>query len=131
MNRSFAKTSRRFAPCAALLVLCSSISWAQATSERPHFSIRKPDPPAQETPTPQPIPLIISRDTPIRVALTRRVRIAREGVPVSGTVVDTVYAFDQAVIPAGAVVRGRVTRVAPVPKPVSYTHLTLPTKRIV
>jgi hypothetical protein len=44
------------------------------------------------------------------------VRIWREGVPLTGQVADTVYAFDQPVIPAGSEVRGRVTRVGPVAK---------------
>jgi hypothetical protein len=38
--------------------------------------------------------LIVPQGTPIRVALSRRVRIWREGVPLTGQVADTVYAFD-------------------------------------
>jgi hypothetical protein len=44
------------------------------------------------------------------------VRIAHAGAPVSGKVTDTVYAFDQPVIPAGSEVRGHVVRVAPISK---------------
>ena len=80
------------------------------------FATRKTDPPIRASITPQQIPLTVPRDTPIRVVLSRRVRIWREGVPLTGKVADTVYAFDQAVIPAGSEVRGHVTRVAPVTK---------------
>lgn len=64
----------------------------------------------------RPIELRIAPGTPVRIALTNRVRIARKGTPVEGRVTDTVYAFDQPLIPAGSKARGHVTRVAPVPK---------------
>lgn len=69
-----------------------------------------------ENATPQQIELAVPRGTPIRVALTQRVRIAHLGTPVEGKVTDTVYAFDQAVIPAGTKVRGHVAKVAPISK---------------
>lgn len=50
------------------------------------------------------------------MALSSRVRIAKEGAPVTGKVSDTVYAFDQPVIAAGSEIRGHVTRIAPVPR---------------
>ena len=53
--------------------------------------------------------------TPLRIALDQRTRISHEGEVVHGKVVETVYAFDQAVIPAGSVATGRVTRIDPVP----------------
>jgi hypothetical protein len=62
------------------------------------------------------IELRIAPGTPVRIALTNRVRIAGEGTPVEGRVTDTVYAFDQPLIPAGSKAHGHVTRVAPVPK---------------
>jgi hypothetical protein len=83
--------------------------------ERPPLSTPT-DRPATENVTPRQIQLALPSGTPIRIALTQRVRIAREGTPVEGKVTDTVYAFDQPVIPAGAEVRGHVARVAPVSK---------------
>jgi len=50
--------------------------------------------------------VIVPQGTPIRVALSQRVRIWQEGVPLTGRVTDTVYAFDQPVIAAGSEVRG-------------------------
>ncbi|MGC2745302.1 MAG: TrbI/VirB10 family protein, partial [Candidatus Angelobacter sp.] len=52
----------------------------------------------------------------IRIVLIKRVRIAHAGAAVSGKVTDTVYAFDQPVIPAGSEARGHVARVAPISK---------------
>ena len=97
------------------LVLCfSMVTSAQSPSEPHSFSTRKNDAPAPENTTPRQIPLIVPQGTPIRVALSQRVRIWQEGVPLTGRVTDTVYAFDQPVIAAGSEVRGHVTRVAAV-----------------
>lgn len=60
------------------------------------------------------ITLQVPTGTPLRIALDQRVRISRPGEVVHGQVVETIYAFDQAVIPAGTVVIGRVTAVHPV-----------------
>jgi len=92
------------------------VASAQSPSETHSFSTRENNAPTPENTTPRQIPLIVPQGTPIRVALSRRVRIWREGVPLTGQVADTVYAFDQPVIPAGSEVRGRVTRVGPVTK---------------
>jgi len=74
------------------------------------------DLPAKKAATPQQIELTVPAGTPIRIALTKRVRIAHAGTPVIGRVTDTVYAFDQPVIPEGSIVRGHVARVAPISK---------------
>ena len=74
----------------------------------------KADRPAESVATPHQIELTVPAGTPIRIAVIRRVRIAHAGAVVSGKVTDTVYAFDQPVIPAGSKVRGHVARVAPV-----------------
>ncbi len=100
-----------------ILLFCVSIvASAQAPSQPHPFATRRADQPKRENTTPQQIPLTVPAGTPIRVALSGRVRIARQGAPLIGKVTDTVYAFDQPVIPAGSEVRGRVTQVAPVPK---------------
>jgi hypothetical protein len=69
------------------------------------------------TPAPASIlELSIPSGTPLRVALDQRVRIKTPGQPVHGKIVETVYAFDQPVIPAGSEVTGWVAQVDAVPK---------------
>jgi hypothetical protein len=62
------------------------------------------------------IVLKLPEGTSLRVAIDERTRISHVGELVHGYVVETVYAFDQAVIPAGTIATGRVTHIAPVPK---------------
>lgn len=57
------------------------------------------------------IALRIASGTPLRIAVTDRVRITHVGALVRGTVVQPVYAFDQIVIPAGSVTTGRITNI--------------------
>src|SRR5690349_21151189 len=71
---------------------------------------------AKQNTTPQQIELTLPLGTAIRIALSRRVRIEHEGTPVEGRVTETVYAFDQPVIPAGSQVRGYVARIEPISK---------------
>ena len=47
-------------------------------------------------------------------AVDQRTRISHAGEVVHGKVVETVYAFDQQVIPAGSVATGRVKSIVPV-----------------
>lgn len=61
------------------------------------------------------IALAIPAGTPLRIAVDHRVRIKHSGQVVRGKVVETVYAFDQPVIPEGSVATGRVTRIDGVP----------------
>jgi hypothetical protein len=63
---------------------------------------------------PATIPLILPTGTPLRIALDQRVRISHAGEIVHGKVVETVYAFDQEVIPSGSIATGRVKSIAPV-----------------
>jgi hypothetical protein len=63
---------------------------------------------------PAKIALSAPRGTPLRIVLDQRSRISHPGEVVHGKVVETVYAFDQPVIPAGSVATGRVTKVIPV-----------------
>ena len=60
------------------------------------------------------IPLALSEGTALRVLIDQRTRLSRVGEPVEGHIVETVYAFDEPVIPAGSVVSGRVSRIEPV-----------------
>jgi hypothetical protein len=61
------------------------------------------------------IALAIPTGTPIRISLDQRTRVDHPGELVHGKVVETVYAFDQPVIPAGTVATGNVINVAGVP----------------
>jgi hypothetical protein len=60
------------------------------------------------------IPLHLPSGTALRIALDERTRVDHPGGMVHGKIVDSVYAFDQPVIPAGSIVSGRVTNIAPV-----------------
>jgi hypothetical protein len=86
-------------------------------------------PPTSETITP-PVPdsvilLKVPAGTALRVAVDQKVRIAAVGQVVSGKITETVYVFDQAVIPAGSEVTGKVTSIHAVPgmrKTMSYVN---------
>lgn len=55
--------------------------------------------------------LRVPAGTSLRIAVDQKVRIAKIGQPVTAKIVEPVYAFDQAVIPAGSVVTGKVKNV--------------------
>jgi hypothetical protein len=69
-----------------------------------------------DAPSAIPIVLKLPEGTALRIAIDERTRISHVGEIVNGHVVQTVYAFDEPVIPEGSVVTGRVTQIAPVPK---------------
>ena len=77
-------------------------------------------PPTSETTAPatplSTIELMIPAGTPLRIQLDEKVRIKTVGQSVRGKLVETLYAFDQPVIPAGSVVTGRVAKVEPIAK---------------
>jgi len=60
------------------------------------------------------IHLQLPEGTPLRITIDERTRISHVGEPVFGHVVETVYAFDAPVIPAGSVATGRVIEIDPV-----------------
>jgi hypothetical protein len=60
------------------------------------------------------ISLHIPNGTPLRIALDQRTRIDHPGEIVHGRVVETVYAFDQPVVPEGSIVNGRIIGISPV-----------------
>jgi hypothetical protein len=93
----------------------------QSTPKQDHDPqlVPRPSAPArgvEPSATPQEIELAVPNGTPIRIILSKQVRIAHEGTPVEGRVTDTVYAFDQPVIPAGSQALGHVARIAPISK---------------
>src|SRR5215470_19300135 len=77
-------------------------------------------PPTSEAITPAPpvsaIALVLPAGVPLRIVIAERVRIKKPGQTVHGRVAETVYAFDQPLIPAGSEVAGRITRIEPVSK---------------
>ena len=60
--------------------------------------------------------LKLPEGTSLRIAVDERTRISHVGELVKGHVVETVYAFDEPVIPAGTIAIGRVTQISPVAK---------------
>jgi hypothetical protein len=60
------------------------------------------------------ISLHLPDGTPLRIALDQRARIDHPGEIVHGRVVETVYAFDQPVIPEDSIVNGRIIGISPV-----------------
>jgi hypothetical protein len=60
------------------------------------------------------ISLHVHDGTPLRIALDQRTRVDHPGEIVHGRVVETVYAFDQPVIPEGSIVSGRIIGISPV-----------------
>src|ERR1039458_6167006 len=82
----------------------------------PHLSpgtARKPAPattPEQPAP-PQVVPLTVPKQTSLQVALDKELRVRKVGQSVSARLVDPVYAFDRLFVPAGAEIRGQVTKI--------------------
>src|SRR5579864_2928187 len=72
-------------------------------------------PPAAESEPQQSIPLAVAAGVPLRLYLPKRIP-KKGGAPVEAKLLETVYAFDREVIPAGAQVLGHVSRLEPVSK---------------
>src|SRR5579862_1187481 len=71
---------------------------------------------AQTADAPGNIDLVLNSGRPLRVALDARVIVRREGQPVSGTLVDALYAYDRVVVPAGTTVLGHFARLDDPPR---------------
>src|SRR5436190_14640929 len=56
------------------------------------------------------VELIVTRGRPLRVALATDTTVKRVGQTVTGTLVEPIYAYDRIVLPAGANVEGRITK---------------------
>ena len=105
-----------------LALACASTTLAQDTNPPPSpapdadptLMHRPAAPPAPPSPSPsvaETIPLTVSKGTPIQVALEKEVRIRKAGQPVRCRVVEPIYSFDKIVIPVGAEVMGRITKI--------------------
>ena len=71
---------------------------------------------AQDSPPPAPVDLVVDAGRPLRIALDQRVNVKHAGQPITGTLIDPLYAYDRIVVPAGTVVRGHVEALEPEPK---------------
>ena len=76
--------------------------------------------PGQPAPD-QVVALTVPKRTSLQVALDKEVRVKRVGQSISARLVDPIYAFDQLVVPAGAEIRGEVTKI----EKISGTRRTL------
>ena len=95
----------RYLPSFYALLLLAPLTIAQSEEE---------EAPRPTAPSAQ-VALTIPSGAPLRIAVDRRVRISNAGEMVSGKVVETVYAFDQPVIPAGSLATGHVKKIDRVP----------------
>jgi len=60
---------------------------------------------------PETVPLIVPKGMAVQIALDKDVRIRKVGQPISGHVVEPVYAFDKLVVPVGTAVTGQITKI--------------------
>jgi hypothetical protein len=60
------------------------------------------------------ISLNLPSGMPLRIALDQRTRVDHPGEMIHGKVVETIYAFDQPVVPSGSIVSGRIIGIDPV-----------------
>ena len=60
---------------------------------------------------PSTVDLVVNTGRPLRVALDERVQLKHAGQPVTGAVIEPVYAYDRIVIAVGTKVRGHVVQI--------------------
>jgi hypothetical protein len=75
---------------------------------RPELTHRKAV--IEKPPTPETVPLTVSKGTPLQVALDKEVRVEKVGQVLRGRIVEPVYAFDKIVLPVGTEVSGQITK---------------------
>jgi len=66
--------------------------------------------PAAAQPAEPSIQLVVEAGTALRVALDKRITVKRIGQPVTGRLVEAVYAYDRIVLPPGTVVQGHIEK---------------------
>jgi len=62
-------------------------------------------------PPPQTVELTVVKGSPLQIALDEEIQVKKVGQVVHGRVVEPVYAFDHIVVPVGAKVTGKVTKI--------------------
>lgn len=107
---------------ACAVLLGASALFGQSQSSAPAL-LTRPAPRATLVPSPAPpqarpttIDLVAPEGTPLRVSLSKKVRIRNVGAPVTARVLEPVYLFDRIVVPKGSVLTGKVIEIHPVPK---------------
>ena len=101
----------------SLFLACACAGWVSAQDTPPASTVdsRLPSPSADVSKTasapPETVPLIVPKGMAVQIALNSEVRIRKVGQPISGHVVEPVYAFDKVVVPVGTAVMGRVTKI--------------------
>ncbi len=63
--------------------------------------------------SPQVVALTVPKQVSFEVALEKEVRVKKVGQSISARLMDPIYAFDKLVVPTGAEVHGRVTKIEP------------------
>lgn len=109
----------------SLFLACACVGWASAQDAPPPQgpASRSPDTsidgdkggPVVPVPT-ETVPLIVPKGMAVQVALDKEVRVHNVGQPISGHVVESVYAFDKLVVPVGTAVTGQITKIGDVSK---------------
>ena len=100
-----------------LLFACACAGQASAQDARPAPSpdSRLPADSADDSkPAPTPletVSLIVPKGMAVQIALDEEVRIRKVGQPISGHVVEPVYAFDKLVVPVGTTATGEITKI--------------------
>jgi hypothetical protein len=94
---------------------CAGQASAQDARPAPTPDSRLPAGSADDSkPAPTPletVSLIVPKGMAIQIALDEEVRIRKVGQPITGHVVEPVYAFDKLVVPVGTTVTGEITKV--------------------
>ena len=98
-----------------LFVACACVQCSRA-QEPPSAPVPASRPPAAAPAPPETVPLIVPKGMAVQVALDKEIRIRKVGQPISGHVVESVYAFDKLVVPVGTAVTGRITNIGDVSK---------------
>ena len=101
----------------SLFLACACAGWASAQDAPPaptpdsRLPVASADDNKAAPAASEIVPLIVPQGMGVQIALDQEVRIRKVGQPISGHVVEPVYAFDQLVVPVGTTVTGQITRI--------------------
>jgi hypothetical protein len=100
----------------SLLLLCVLAGWASAQDAPPtpdlaHRSSNAANEDKIPSALSETIPLIVPKGLAIQIALDKEVRVRKVGQPLTGHVIEPVYAFDKRVVPVGTTAVGKITRI--------------------
>jgi hypothetical protein len=98
----------------SLFLACACAGWASAQDAPPvptpdsRLPSAAVDANKADSAPPETVPLIVPKGMAVQIALDQEVRVRKVGQPITGHVVEPVYAFDKLVVPVGATVTGRI-----------------------